>query len=103
MQNADSRPTQRLFAECLTINIYLINPLSVILGDLSLAHDGFEVGDVLGEVGDVIAVDLDLCHQVELLPLALLGLEGRDQVLGRQLCEEVRHLSIIFTYILPES
>ena len=91
MQNAVSKPTEKLFAESLTINIYLIYPLSVILGDLTLAHDSFKVGDILGEVGDIIAEDLDLCYQVELLPLTFLGLKSRHQIFGRQL-RKVRHL-----------
>ena len=83
--------TENLFAESLTINIYLIYPLSVILSDLTLTHDSFEVGDILGEVTDIIAVDLDLCNQVELLPLTFLRLKSRHQVSGRQL-RKVRHL-----------
>ena len=78
---------RELFAESLTIYIYLIYPLSVILGDLTLAHDSIKVGDILGEVGDIIAVDLDLCYQVDLLPLTFLGLKSRHQVCSRQLCK----------------
>ena len=69
----------------LTLYIYLVDPLSVILCDLALPHDSAQVAYILGELVHIVSVNLDLCDQVKLLFLSLLGLVDLDEVARRQL------------------